>query len=1509
MNGQPPNGSVYGSEVVHKKKSRSRRGAGSKRKAGFLAWSLDKALKLSVWYTLFVVLFRCPATEKDIKPGETSAICRPYFQARGYALPYARPYYDQYAAPYVAKTQPYVDLGNQRVYQPGLLAYKQYAQPHVQKVRDLAGKQWMNTVKPQLDSAQKQAKVQFDKSVAPHVQKVDELVRPRYESLKTSAHDIWELELQPVYKRTAPLIQSTYMQGSTFALDTAWPQLQQASNTSWSFFLRQIWPKLRVIYGENIEPQLQRITERLGRYKDGRKLSAEIKSMEASSKAAGVSSSASSVASEASAKASSAATATSSTSSSSSSTTPVPSKSAREAFEEDLASWEEVCSYAVSEGAEDLRLRVDNIAEDQINKSIRGTGAALVVQLEETSKSAIAGVKASILNAVSGISKDPTHEELDETYESLVDGIRNAGQSVKVRAQAVRDWHQSFKEAQSVFVEKALESTLETIDSIRDLRLHEIGRKYASAGLAHKDWSQYNELKKATKTWRDEVRKVIDDHKLIPQASKAALETEEEGMAIAEDTANELARLKEVAKWKVDIQDATDDFETHAIPTKINQIKEDVMSKAATAAAHLSETSEELAASALSAASSASSVASSLVYGSESNVLESATTTASSISSELVGSDVPVSEQVASSISSATSEVKVATASLGPEAASIVAAGKAKKDDAAESMASQSSSASDALSTAAESASSLADDAISSVKSGVAQASRAVNQESDFTDTLSEVTESASSIASQASKSALGESDLGDSLTDATSTVASAGAKASKKVFGGAMAQEIPHSSGPILDDIIDDTDAISERLSAIYSAAKGRAGELTQAVADAVKSGTSTQGTAESITSVANEQYESAISAASSVLFGTEKGNVEIASEAAREQYESAVTAASYAIYGTPDQYAALSSASSVASSLSVQATEASSNIADAAVSRYQEGVNIASKHYEAARSRLSVQISGTPEPIHKQMFASAESAYSDSVNAASRRLKDALNAMPTVPALSTAQGAYESMSSIASSRLSEGLAAASSQYDAAKLAVGVEPTPAHQQALASAQAAYYQGIGLAHARYDEFVSAASSVVGATPTPAYKSLLDSAQSSYSSAAEAAQYHLDALLASASSVVGATTTPVAQSVIDSASSQYDAAVAIASSQLALASEKASELIYGTQTGALESAASAASTAIIGTETPYYESMASQASENWDALISKASEQVYGQPAPFTDVVVSQAGPYAAQATEAAASQYAALQSLFSEAVSGREPDFTESVMNKLNSAYYTGVAAFASSASSYASGVYDDASSAITSVFTPPPTLEAIIDNASSQLDSMVEAASIQFYGSEKGSYEQATEAAAKAYGDAASAASEAVYGHETGYAEAAQSSLSAAAESASIAISEALFGTTTGSVESATGGAASAYGSVTSAAAEQAESVNSLLVSGYASVRAAVSSAVYGPEQGALESASARISLAMASAQSRIAEFGLQASSVGNDGVSKAGETYEQATSSISSAASVVTAAVRDEL
>jgi hypothetical protein len=1415
------NGSIAPSAASHTavstttttKSTRSSRRRPHKR--SYSGWLVDKGAKLLIWYTLITVLFRCPSSQGDLYESSPK-VCKGYLRARDYLTPYTQPYYNQHLAPYIQQAQPYFDHFNAQVYTPGHALYQQHAAPRVAQAQKLGYQQWDKTVKPQLDVARHHASKQYEAALSPYVNKAYESVNPHYQSLKTSASDIWELELQPVYRRTAPYTQKLFTQGRQFAVDTALPQAQYASSAAWSFWIRQIWPKIRVLYGENVEPQLMRITERLGRYRDEKKVEAEVKSMEKSSSIVDASSTASSSASSVSSAASEAAKGPSSASSVAAE--PSASVDPRELFLKDLKSWEQVCAKAVDEGTEHLKERVDEIASHQQKRQVEGVGKSLVTQLEDTVEGVINSSKARILAIVGGIPEEATDDDIEEAQIALATAIRSAGQNVKARAQAIREWHQAYTTETTDLIDKALESTLETVDSIRELRLAEIGRKYSDSGLAHKDWSKYNDLKKATKAWRKDVEQVAVKHDSIASSKNAAQSVEQQGMSIAEEAAKELARLKDVGKWKIAAEDSSDNFDTKTTPAvskraqrKIEQsvaaaaqaaseaalgsssIQDNVKSATAAAAHKASNiasgaseavlgsstgSAESVASKASEAiigseqpavesvtskvaesVSSASSVASSAVIGTESSLTDSLTDAASSASEAIIGSETPAYESMASSVSSKV--YAESSGSLGPKAASIIAAGRSSKD------------------VAGSSASSAA----------------------------SEGAFSASSVASEASYYA---SDIVD---DASSTVSSAASAASEtvssKVWGGAMAQAVPASSGPIMDEEFDDevdaTGSYSERVQAMVDNALDQGARLTQAIEEAIKPATSTQGNVESVTSVASAQYESAMSAASSILYGAEPEGT----AAVKEQYLAAVAAASQAIYGTPSPVGYASSASSVAASIAAQAAHTSESVAIAAASRYQEASAQAQSHYDAAKSRIYDQMGGTAKPVHREMFQSAKSAYSDAVSAASERYGSAAESLPTIaPVFEKVEDAYASISAIAASRLSEGLSAASAQYQNAKIAVGAEPTPASQAYLASAQQAYYQGIGYAHDQYSSFVGAASSAVGATPTPAWQAYVAAAQSTYDAAIIAASSQMQVLYASATSAAGVTSTSPAQSVLDSISSQYDAvfsaassqlaaatgsykkpayqsyidaasasyssavaaasvnlesltnkarsaagatsespvqsvmqeaqsqyeaAIAAASSQMMYASTYAHDAIYGTTPAAYDQAASAVSTAIYGTETPFIQSVSSRAEENWLSLIALASDQVYGQPPPFTDAVYSTATSVYAQATDGAIYQYEAVQSLFSELIMEREPEFTESVMARLQSAYYTGAPQVASAASSYAEEAYQSASSVVSSVFTPPPTIEAVLESVQQQLESALDAASAQVYGTSKG--------------------------------------------------------------------------------------------------------------------------------------------------------------------------------
>lgn len=942
--------------------SRRRTGAGGK--ATWSGWVFDKSLKLGVWYMIITLIFRCPSTVEELQE-DSPAACKPYFLTKDVVTPYAKPYYDQYAAQYVQKVQPYFEQANERAYKPALAAYKQHGAPRVADAQKQALVQWEKTIKPQLEAARQRAGKQYDATLAPHVQKVQDVVQPHYDSLSQSAKDIWVFELQPVYRHTMPYAQKVYTQGQTFVVNTAWPQAQYAGSAAWSMWARQVWPRMRVLYGENVEPQLMRITERLGRYKDGRKLQAEIKSMEYESSVSEVSSSAAAAATSASIAASQATESPSSVYSSiTSEAKPEATVDPAEQFRADLRSWEEVCSRAVDEGAEHLKERIKEITDHQISKQIEGTGSALVTQLEETANGATNSVKARILSVVGSLPEDADQESLDESVDKVMDGIRSAGQSVKKSAQAVREWRQQLTTSTSELVDKAVESTLETIDSIRELRLTEIGRKYADKGLPHKEWSRYNDLKKATQAWRDDVTKTASGNPDIAHAEELAEEAQSRSMSIAEDSAKELVRLKGVAKWKVAAMDASDDFSNKAMPPKAEKVKDKLAEKAAEAteavfgtpepakesgksltdsvAAAAREASDSLFESETPVASTASSVSSTVseateaVFGTPEPAKESAQSltdnvaaAARQVSDTLVESETPVASS-ASSLSSRVADT--ASGSLGPQAASILAAAKAKKDSIG-------SGAADAASEASESISSLAEETLagsSTVESVVGDTASSVSGEAGATaeELASEASYTPSSLADEASASL---SSVASVVTDSSSSIVEPGAsslssigsdvsespssmaddlssslsslystipeeasetasKASSKVFAGAMAQVLVEAREPVLDtpveDDEDDEDTINESVHSMADSVVDQAQKVQNAVQEAIGLKPTSQGAVESVSSVASEQYDSAMSAASSALIGTEKGAMENGEEGAKSVYENAVTA-----------------------------------------------------------------------------------------------------------------------------------------------------------------------------------------------------------------------------------------------------------------------------------------------------------------------------------------------------------------------------------------------------------------------------------------------------------------------------------------------------------------------------------------------------------------------------------------------------------------------------------------
>ncbi|KAK0639950.1 hypothetical protein B0T16DRAFT_361628 [Cercophora newfieldiana] len=1176
------NGSLKPSLNGHAVGPRTRKGAAG---AGLFARGFNIVARLLIWYAIGTILLRCPAT-LDACDQSSPGICKPYFQLKHAVSPHLEPYYDTYAAPYVDLVQPYYNTVDERVIAPSWRYAKKHGAPRLEQAQGLALAQWQKSVQPQIAKYQELANSKYDETLAPHISTAKATFSPYYDIARTNALQTYHEVLLPSYEYVHPYARKGYAAASAFTTSTAVPAALWTWNKTYTFLDGTVWPQLRVIYVENVEPQLVKIGKRLGRYNGSDKktvpktivnpssktVSSFIKptpSVPPSSNLAASSDSSSSVTTPT-IVANTAASKKSKQSAGGSSaavptvepiTPPEPNEqlesedadhlAAREVVAADLRDWQERYDKAAKEGSAEINDQVREISRKMVRRNAKIIGKSVIDQLQTAIVKELVQLRRNIVYIVGSVNKGSATQE--EGREQIVKVVRNAGLAIREKAANVRGWREHYEAEMKEAITKAAENHFAILEEIQDLALQKIGMKWAwTEGITYKDWEKYHQLKRRFSQWRDDIQESIVSHPSLEAAQAEGAEIEDEGMKLAANAAKELARLKQVAAWKLISGDDTTEFDS----TLMEQAAEAATHAATVAADTLKQAKDaivEQAEAVVDAVSSA--ILPKPSKGSESSVLEEDD---ASVTSESPASDneTPVETPV---VETATSEPEEPVEVAAEEVAAVV-------EPTSEPEAEAEPEHADA--------------------SGSNLASAIILEELEETPLIvGNATEPDAGDASPAPvelpvpNEALIAEEAAVIAEPLKETLIPSATPSVKSAFLGAAAQSVP-SRQPVLDDDEDDSDTLelmANEIRAAYSKAASRA----------------------------NSQYSQALSI-------------------------------------------------------------------------------------------MSAQIHGTPEPAHQKVIASVTDAYSNAMASASSRMDDALKLasekyygtptkkklpvpVPTIPSIDWAQ-----IESVAAERLNQGLSWAEEQYESAKIAVGLAtPTPSTpaehlNRVLENARHNYYAGVGVAHARYTEFLAAATSALSsltATPTPT--DLAGTASSLGSVASESAASVASAISANAASAASA-----------ASASAYSAASA-AGENAAYAASVASEKAAAAVSAGYDNASAAAD----------------KVAESWDVIVTRISIQVYGAPTPtpFYESVYSAAiggassateaigdgassaasiaGAYAAAATDGVAQQYEAVSSIVSELLVGKEPTFSESVVSRLQAAYTTGLASASSIAS------------------------------------------------------------------------------------------------------------------------------------------------------------------------------------------------------------------------------------
>ncbi|KAG6010230.1 hypothetical protein E4U54_008412 [Claviceps lovelessii] len=581
VNPKNGNGTVHSNGKLNGQVHGSRRPL--KQKRSFWVWAVNLILRVATWGAILTILFRCPPSLETCD--ETSPlICKPYFRVKNTITPHVKPYYTQYAAPYLDVAKPYYDTLNMNILRPTRHYAVVYGTPLVRKGQTFALDQWKSIGQPQLRRLQILTKSQYDKAIAPHLTKVGAVVRPYYNFAQKYTAQASHNYVMPGYKLARVYGEYGYDAAADFTTTTALPTICWTWSKANAFLNTAIWPQLRVVYIKNVEPQLVRIGERLGRYRTKSNATTKVAPAETPIDITGSTASISSSFSRPSPQ-------------SPSTTLSLPSavvgepeaystgpaeksvggaywnpvqapaaaenesekrRTAREMVARDLATWQSKFASQAQEGAGAIEDQVDHIARALMSNNARITGKALVQALEERISSEVINLKNAIQSIVDIGGSD--------AGEKAVSAIRAAGVAIKKTAQAVRGWREDYDVELQETVLAAADVHFQIFDETRNLALQNIGMKWAwTDGVTYKDWQKYHELKNTLSDWTEELKQVIVTHPTLLEAQESAHQIEDDAMTMAAAAARELARLKEVAQWKIQAKDSTDNFESDAM--------------------------------------------------------------------------------------------------------------------------------------------------------------------------------------------------------------------------------------------------------------------------------------------------------------------------------------------------------------------------------------------------------------------------------------------------------------------------------------------------------------------------------------------------------------------------------------------------------------------------------------------------------------------------------------------------------------------------------------------------------------------------------------------------------------------------------------------------------------------------------------------------------------------------------------------------------------------------------
>ena len=242
--------------------------------------------RLAAWYALYMIFIGCPPNAR-LDPS-AAAVCRRFDTVKHSVVPYVKPYYDNYAEPYLARAQPYLQKGQGYYEQFGAptvtrgqdLWVKQ-AVPRIGKGYAIVNSQYTKNVYPVLDrTVFKPSRATYSKYLDSHVQSISaqysKQVHPHIQTIQTQSWKFFNNRIVPAYHATVPRIQKGLQTVEDAYATHVEPRLYHVLNWIFRKIETVIVPRISIIWNVHVQPQLDRIYDSVFRNREARQVASKI---------------------------------------------------------------------------------------------------------------------------------------------------------------------------------------------------------------------------------------------------------------------------------------------------------------------------------------------------------------------------------------------------------------------------------------------------------------------------------------------------------------------------------------------------------------------------------------------------------------------------------------------------------------------------------------------------------------------------------------------------------------------------------------------------------------------------------------------------------------------------------------------------------------------------------------------------------------------------------------------------------------------------------------------------------------------------------------------------------------------------------------------------------------------------------------------------------------------------------------------------------------------------------